>query len=80
MSGHLAVIPVFNEATTIGALVARAACHGPVVVDDSSSDGTARPAAAAPRLSAWQPPRQGRGTARGLRRGALSRRRARADA
>lgn len=48
MSGHLAVIPVFNEAPTIGALVARAACHGPVlIVDDGSSDGSADAAAAA---------------------------------
>jgi len=48
MSDHVAVIPVFNEAPTIGALVARAASHGPVlVVDDGSSDGSADAAAAA---------------------------------
>src|SRR5262249_30812995 len=45
---HVAVIPVFNEASTIGSLVARVACHGPVlVVDDGSSDGSADAAAAA---------------------------------
>jgi flavin-dependent dehydrogenase/glycosyltransferase involved in cell wall biosynthesis len=48
MSDHVALIPVFNEAPTIGALVARAATHGPVlVVDDGSSDGSADAAAAA---------------------------------
>jgi flavin-dependent dehydrogenase len=48
MSDHVAVIPVFNEVPTIGALVARAARHGPVlVVDDGSSDGSADAAAAA---------------------------------
>src|SRR2546427_35038 len=41
MSDHVTVIPVFNEAATIGALVARAALHGPViVVDDGSGDGS----------------------------------------
>ncbi len=40
MSDHVTVIPVFNEAATIGGLVARAALHGPVlVVDDGSWDG-----------------------------------------
>ncbi len=48
MSDHVAVIPVFNEAPTVGDLVARAACHGPVlVVDDGSSDDSADAAAAA---------------------------------
>jgi flavin-dependent dehydrogenase len=48
MSGHVSVIPVFNEASTIGSLVARAARHGPVlVVDDGSSDGSADAAVAA---------------------------------
>ena len=37
------VIPVFNEAATIGDVVARARDHGPVlVVDDGSTDGSAR--------------------------------------
>ena len=48
MSDHVTVIPVFNEAPTVGALVARAACQGAVlVVDDGSSDGSADAAAAA---------------------------------
>lgn len=48
MSDHVVVIPVFNEAPTVGDLVARAACHGPVlVVDDGSSDDSADAAAAA---------------------------------
>jgi len=48
MSDHVTVIPVFNEAPTVGDLVARAARHGPVlVVDDGSSDDSADAAAAA---------------------------------
>ena len=48
MSDHVVVIPVFNEAPTVGDLVARAVCHGPVlVVDDGSSDDSADAAAAA---------------------------------
>ena len=48
MSDHVTVIPVFNEAPTVGDLVTRAACHGPVlVVDDGSSDASADAAAAA---------------------------------
>jgi len=45
---HLIVIPVFNEAATIGDIVERARLHGPVlVVDDGSIDRSAAVAAAA---------------------------------
>jgi flavin-dependent dehydrogenase/glycosyltransferase involved in cell wall biosynthesis len=77
MSGHLSVIPVFNEASTIGSLVARAACHGPVlVVDDGSSDGSAGAAAAAGAAVIHAGRRRGKGAAlragfaEALRRGA----------
>jgi hypothetical protein len=44
----LVVIPVLDEARTIGAVVAAARAHGPVlVVDDGSRDGSAAAAAAA---------------------------------
>ncbi len=47
-SEHLIVIPVFNEAATIGDIVERARLHGPVlVVDDGSTDRSAAVAAAA---------------------------------
>jgi flavin-dependent dehydrogenase len=75
MSDHIAVIPVFNEAPTVGALVARAASHGPVlVVDDGSSDGSADAAAAAGAAVLRLARRRGKG--RALRAGfaeALSR-------
>ena len=48
VSEHLIVIPVFNEAATIGDIVERARLHGPVlVVDDGSTDRSAALAAAA---------------------------------
>ena len=48
VSDHLIVIPVFNEAATIGDIVERARLHGPVlVVDDGSTDRSAAVAAAA---------------------------------
>src|SRR6478736_6693085 len=48
VSDHVTVIPVFDEAATIGGLVARAISHGSViVVDDGSADGSAAAAAAA---------------------------------
>ena len=48
MSDHLILIPVYNEAATIGRVVAGAIQHGDVlVVDDGSTDGTAEAAAAA---------------------------------
>jgi 2-polyprenyl-6-methoxyphenol hydroxylase-like FAD-dependent oxidoreductase len=47
-SEHLIVIPVFNEAATIGDIVERARLHGPVlVVDDGSTDQSAAVAARA---------------------------------
>src|SRR3989442_1379272 len=48
MSDHVTVIPVFNEAATIGGVGQRAALPGPVtVVDDGSWDGSDETAAAA---------------------------------
>jgi len=48
VSDTLVLIPVFNEAATIGDIVERARLHGPVlVVDDGSTDATAARAAAA---------------------------------
>ena len=45
---HLIVIPVFNEAATVGDIVERARLHGPVlVVDDGSTDRSAALAVAA---------------------------------
>lgn len=45
------VIPAFNEAATIGAVVSNALRHGtPIVVDDGSSDETGKLAAAAGAL------------------------------
>jgi flavin-dependent dehydrogenase/glycosyltransferase involved in cell wall biosynthesis len=74
---HVSVIPVFNEASTIGSLVARVACHGPVlVVDDGSSDGSAGAAAAAGAVVIHTGHRRGKGAAlragftEALRRGA----------
>ena len=77
MSDHVTVIPVFNEASTIGSLVVRAACHGPVVVvDDGSNDGSAGAAAAAGASVIHTGHRRGKGAAlrvgfeEALRRGA----------
>ena len=40
-SDHLIVIPVYNEAATIGGIVRGAARHGDVlVIDDGSTDGS----------------------------------------
>ncbi|HUG37169.1 MAG TPA: glycosyltransferase family 2 protein [Candidatus Limnocylindrales bacterium] len=68
MSDHLIVIPVFNEAETIEAVVARARRHGPVlVVDDGSSDESAGAAARAGADVVRLGRRRGKGEA--LRRG-----------
>ncbi len=47
-AGHLIVVPVHDEAATVGAVIEGARRHGPVlVVDDGSRDGTAGVARAA---------------------------------
>jgi len=64
MSDHVTVIPVFNEAPTIGGLVERAALHGPViVVDDGSWDGSDKTAAAAGAVILRTGGRSGKGAA-----------------
>jgi glycosyltransferase involved in cell wall biosynthesis len=72
---HLIVIPVFNEALTIGPLVARARRHGAVVVvDDGSTDDSGAAATAAGADVIRLSRQRGKGAA--LRRGfdlALSR-------
>lgn len=66
MSDHLVVIPVFNEAATIAAIVERARRHGSVlVVDDGSSDGSAGLAAAAGADVTRLESRRGKGAALG---------------
>ncbi|MEX2222318.1 MAG: tryptophan 7-halogenase [Candidatus Rokuibacteriota bacterium] len=76
VSEHLIVIPVFNEAATIGDIVERARLHGPVlVVDDGSTDRSAAVAAAAGAEVVSLGRRRGKGAAlrhafdEGLRRG-----------
>ena len=64
MSDHVTIIPVFNEAATIGGLVERAALHGPViVVDDGSWDGSDETAAAAGAVILRTGGRLGKGAA-----------------
>ena len=68
MSDTLVLIPVFNEAATIGDIVDRARLRGPVlVVDDGSTDATAARAAAAGAEVVTLEARRGKGAA--LRRG-----------
>lgn len=59
------VIPCFNEATTIGSLIAGAQRHLPtvIVVDDGSSDSTARVAALAGAQVLRHEARRGKGVA-----------------
>jgi 2-polyprenyl-6-methoxyphenol hydroxylase-like FAD-dependent oxidoreductase len=64
VSDHLVVVPVFNEAATIGDIVERARLHGPVlVVDDGSTDRSAAVAAAAGAEIVSLGRRQGKGAA-----------------
>ena len=64
MSDHLILIPVFDEASTIGAIVGRAQRHGAVlVVDDGSGDASATAAAAAGAEIRRLPRRRGKGAA-----------------
>ena len=68
MSDHLVVIPAFDEAPTLGAIVAEARRHGSVlVVDDGSADDTAAVASAAGADVVRLDRRHGKGEA--LRRG-----------
>lgn len=69
MSDHLIVIPIYNEAATIGDVVRGAARHGDVlVIDDGSTDGAGDVAAAAGADVIRIEPRGGKGAAltRGL--------------
>src|SRR2546428_188121 len=60
----IVVVPVFNEAETIGEVVAAARAHAPVlVVDDGSDDGSAADARAAGAEVLPHPRRLGKGQA-----------------
>jgi glycosyl transferase family 2 len=60
----LIVVPVFNEAETVGSVVAGARGYGPVlVVDDGSRDGSAEVAARAGAEVIRHPHRRGKGAA-----------------
>jgi glycosyltransferase involved in cell wall biosynthesis len=75
----IAVIPVHNEAATIGTIVARAVTYLPVlVVNDASDDGSGQLAAAAGATVLTLPRRQGKGAA--LRQGFTTALRCGADA
>jgi len=64
VSDHLIVIPVFNEAPSLGDVVSGARRHGAVlVVDDGSSDGSGALAAAAGADVLRLAPRRGKGEA-----------------
>ncbi len=64
MATVLVVIPAYNEANSIGAVVTAARRYLPVlVVDDGSTDGTAPVAAAAEATVLRQQPNQGKGAA-----------------
>jgi hypothetical protein len=58
------VVPAFDEARTVGAVVEQARAHAPVlVVDDGSADGTADLARAAGATVVRHPRRRGKGAA-----------------
>ena len=60
----LIVVPVFNEAETVGSVVDAARAYGPVlVVDDGSRDGSAEIAARAGAEVIRHPQRRGKGAA-----------------
>ena len=83
VSDHLIVIPVFDEATTIGAIAGRAQRHGALlVVDDGSGDGerSGGRCGGGRGLAAAPAPGQGRRAPGRLRRGARARSRARRHA
>jgi glycosyltransferase involved in cell wall biosynthesis len=64
LDNWIAVIPVRNEALTIGAIVAEACAYLPViVVDDASDDGSGQLAVAAGATVVTLPRQQGKGTA-----------------
>ncbi len=64
MSSHLILIPMFNEASTIEAIVTRSRRYGPVLaVDDGSSDGSPDIAARAGAEVIRLDHRQGKGAA-----------------
>ncbi|HEY7252085.1 MAG TPA: glycosyltransferase family 2 protein, partial [Methylomirabilota bacterium] len=76
MREHLILVPVFNEAATIGDIVERARLHGPVlVIDDGSTDDSAARAVVAGAEVMTLAGRRGKGAAlragfaEGLRRG-----------
>jgi hypothetical protein len=64
MSDHLILIPVFDEASTVGHVASRAKRHGDVlVVDDGSGDASAAAAGGAGVQVVRLPRRQGKGAA-----------------
>src|SRR5262249_41435306 len=64
VSDHVIVIPVYNEAPTIGVVVREARPHGDVlVVDDGSTDGAGAAAAAAGAVVVRLPRRSGKAAA-----------------
>jgi hypothetical protein len=61
---HVIIVPVFNEAPSVGAVVAESRVHGPVlVIDDGSSDATSAEAHAAGAEVIRHPRRLGKGRA-----------------
>jgi glycosyltransferase involved in cell wall biosynthesis len=80
MSGVVAVVPVFNEAATVGGVVSALSGVCPViVVDDGSTDGSGACAAMAGAVAVVRTPRRG-GKGAALRAGFAEALRMRADA